>query len=365
MHYATRCPNCRTAFRVKADQLAAMAGKVRCGRCAYVFNALDHLLPPAEGPRTEFPAELAVPRSPGAPRTLVETPAVTPVMPTDASPPKPVSDGLKGKIEALEVQSMQQVDALEEAAQQADAVDHAEAVPVGEATAVATPAGKHVDEPEAPAKLDLAPFLQRPALAAIVDTQAQKAHDAPKSVVGVVDELPSPQLDLSALLDIHPPPPRFRWLWRILAILASLMLVMQCLWIWRVPLYKAAPESMGIWQTVCPLLKCRLPSIQDATALEVDNVELEEKSASPRIVMWSLELRNQASYPVALPDLQLTLTDTADLSVARKYFAPHDYLAAVDAAKGTLAAKSVLMIHVPLLLDNLNPAGYRVQAIYR
>lgn len=40
----TRCPACATSFRVGPEQLKARAGKVRCGQCGSVFNALDTLL---------------------------------------------------------------------------------------------------------------------------------------------------------------------------------------------------------------------------------------------------------------------------------------------------------------------------------
>lgn len=40
----THCPSCRTRFRVHADQLAARAGQVRCGKCSRVFDALEHLV---------------------------------------------------------------------------------------------------------------------------------------------------------------------------------------------------------------------------------------------------------------------------------------------------------------------------------
>lgn len=45
----TRCPACSTAFRVTSEQLKARAGKVRCGHCSAVFNALETLedAPPA------------------------------------------------------------------------------------------------------------------------------------------------------------------------------------------------------------------------------------------------------------------------------------------------------------------------------
>ena len=39
----TQCPDCGTVFRVTPEQLRARAGKVRCGHCNGVFDALEYL----------------------------------------------------------------------------------------------------------------------------------------------------------------------------------------------------------------------------------------------------------------------------------------------------------------------------------
>jgi len=44
---ATRCPTCGTAFRVHPAQLSVRGGRVRCGKCATVFDGVAGLL--AEG----------------------------------------------------------------------------------------------------------------------------------------------------------------------------------------------------------------------------------------------------------------------------------------------------------------------------
>src|SRR5215831_3827170 len=46
----TRCPGCKTVFRVTEAQLNLRAGQVRCGHCRTVFNGRDELIaldPPA------------------------------------------------------------------------------------------------------------------------------------------------------------------------------------------------------------------------------------------------------------------------------------------------------------------------------
>lgn len=79
----TRCPTCGTAFRVTPEQLKARAGKVRCGHCNGVFNALETLedTPPAVHEETATPSE--------TPATGAAPPADTPdggLLPDPAPP---------------------------------------------------------------------------------------------------------------------------------------------------------------------------------------------------------------------------------------------------------------------------------------
>jgi predicted Zn finger-like uncharacterized protein len=49
----TRCPGCRTIFRVTPQQLALRAGQVRCGHCHTVFNGVAAQVSLAPRPRPE------------------------------------------------------------------------------------------------------------------------------------------------------------------------------------------------------------------------------------------------------------------------------------------------------------------------
>lgn len=67
----TRCPRCRTIFRITPEQLRARNGSVRCGHCQAVFNALESLV---EAPSTQPQgpaAEVAPPPAP-SPESLPE-----------------------------------------------------------------------------------------------------------------------------------------------------------------------------------------------------------------------------------------------------------------------------------------------------
>lgn len=57
----TRCPNCRTVFRITSEQLDAAAGRVRCGRCRRVFDARETLTEQSPSPATQLSMSLPEP----------------------------------------------------------------------------------------------------------------------------------------------------------------------------------------------------------------------------------------------------------------------------------------------------------------
>lgn len=75
----THCPTCSTAFRVTPDQLKARAGKVRCGHCDSVFNALESL---EDLSRAQPEAESAAPEPPPTepPQTYIEPETAPPAI---------------------------------------------------------------------------------------------------------------------------------------------------------------------------------------------------------------------------------------------------------------------------------------------
>jgi predicted Zn finger-like uncharacterized protein len=60
MSLLTRCPSCDTTFRVHAPQLSARGGRVRCGKCSLIFDALTQVVEedstaPEVGPSPQLP----------------------------------------------------------------------------------------------------------------------------------------------------------------------------------------------------------------------------------------------------------------------------------------------------------------------
>lgn len=83
----TRCPACDTAFRVSAEQLKAKQGKVRCGQCRHVFDALASLLD-EESPATEGQIEL-LPAAPAEAHREEQAAVASPAADTENAPVYP------------------------------------------------------------------------------------------------------------------------------------------------------------------------------------------------------------------------------------------------------------------------------------
>lgn len=81
----TRCPTCSTTFRVTPEQLKARLGRVRCGQCKAVFNALDSLI-----------EEGALP----PPETVA---GISPVQPSSVSPTPESADNSPESLEVLDL----------------------------------------------------------------------------------------------------------------------------------------------------------------------------------------------------------------------------------------------------------------------
>jgi predicted Zn finger-like uncharacterized protein len=92
----TRCPGCRTIFRVTPQQLAIREGQVRCGHCKTVFDGNANMISLAPQPRREPADEEANEAALGPPTVTLRSahalqPAVT-VAPAAASAVEPAED---------------------------------------------------------------------------------------------------------------------------------------------------------------------------------------------------------------------------------------------------------------------------------
>ena len=357
---ATRCPACSTVFRVVPDQLRVSEGWVRCGRCAEVFDATESLVDLDTGAPRRWNGEKLRRAAPVPPTSPTE--AIAPSPPETAAPRHP---------------------------------GQAAAAPPPEATIDLTGAGPGPGlAPLAPPESELAPAGFDPALeagpppprsppsetdtAAVPATAAgdtAAARDRPRQVTAAVadaaiepgtepraDPADMPSFVRRAERVQRWQQPRVRAALAALAVLGVAGLVGQVTYEYRDLAAARFPQARPVLEQACALLGCRIEAAHAIGALAVESSGLVrvEKSSLYKL---SVALRNQAGIEVALPALDLALTDTQGRLIARKVLFAAD-LGAVPSTLGPgreLALLATLQA-APAVTEPV--AGYTIELFY-
>ena len=330
-HY-TRCPGCQTVFRVSAAQLSLRDGQVRCGHCRAVFDANRErvALDASRGEDVDEHDELAA----GRPTvTLRSAEALQPVEPAAVEPTVSRSSG----------------QGIEGAVPDAGAA-------VGETAAIQAAAA------EAAATETAATETAATETAATETAATETAREAAEAPVRIDD------IGLGAA--------RFQWKPRkplrerpravYVAAIAVLvvMLAAQALFEYRDALAAHAAFTRPILDAACAAFGCRVGPLRDAGALSIDASDLRADPAHRGLLKLSATIRNRASYPIAWPYLELTLTDASDRIVARRAFPPSDYAGdPSDVARG-IAANGENVVGLSLDASQTSQSGYRLYLFY-
>ncbi len=301
---ATRCTACGTTFRVVPDQLRVSGGYVRCGRCSEVFNALEELVDLETGERHGGGLEL----DPGGASLVGDGP------------------GAYGAEAELEI-------------------------------AHATP--KPPDTPQAP---EPAPQNDRRTNFQAIARPPESSHRAPDDIAGPsVGDAPS--FVLSANRAARWRTPRMRALLLALAALGLLGLLGQAGYEYRDVVAARYPGVRPLMEDACAALGCRVEAARSIESLSVESSGLVrvEKSSLYRL---QVALRNRAGMALALPALDVTLTDAQGRVISRKVLK----LAELGTTQATIAAGQELGVQGTLQAQGeaaAQPfAGYTIELFY-
>lgn len=321
----TRCPGCTTTFRVTPEQVKARHGKVRCGRCQHVFDAIEFLV-------DAMPVAAA--QEAGAPATAVAiSPDTAPdgaaTESTAASPASAHADSIDTATLAAEAPAV-----VVAPAETADA--DADATPDTATDTNAAPSAAASEMPAAPAE---------PA-AAHEDSQDPLLQPSPLSAA------------YAQARALRVP----RWPWTVAALLALLALLAQLAIAYRTELATRQPSLRPWLEMLCAQAHCTvgLPSNPDLVGIEASDLH---PSAQGGLELTAT-LRNRAPYAQGWPDLELTLTDGADKPIVRKVIAPAQYLPATLSAEDGFAANTDVALQLQLDAGTLPAAGYRLYLFY-
>ena len=302
----THCPSCHTHFRVHAEQLAARAGQVRCGKCSRIFDALEHLI-----------EELAQAREPFAVPEHADMHALTPAAELESEPaPAQTAE---------------------------DSADPQEPV-IAESTglqAETTQAGVEISEAA----------VQAPAPVQAVDVET-----------GVPPGVNS--FDFGPIAAAGPAVQARRWPWLLGVLLLLLILLVQAAYLYRSALIVLFPETKPYAATLCATLGCELPLPRRIELMSIDASDLQADTTNPNIMVLSATLKNRAIFDQQFPLLELTLTDAQDQPVVRRVLVPQDYIGKAADPQAGFAANTEIAVKVLIEGSQVKATGYRLYLFY-
>ena len=149
-----------------------------------------------------------------------------------------------------------------------------------------------------------------------------------------------------------------------LALLLAATLLAQVVVQKRHYLASAQPQWRATLQALCLPLQCDVQPYRQIAAVSVDSSSFNKLQGST--YRFALALKNQSALEVALPAVELTLTDASEQLLLRRVFTPAELAAPATLAPGGEWLGSLDM-EMDLQLpgnDDARIAGYRVLAFY-
>ena len=342
MSLITRCPACGTMFKVVADQLKISQGWVRCGHCAEVFDAAAQLQPAASlgsaaagtGADAPLPVDTLDPASAAPPASF---PVAGKTSASDVSPPH--WEVSKATIPPPEIQ-------------------------------VSLPPELSADmfvfavSPE--------PFaFSGPALSAPAPDSAFSASEAPEH--GSLH-------DVSFVRDARRHAfwrrPAMRWSLGLAALVLLAALLLQAVLIQKNMLAARQPWLGPGLQALCMQLHCEIKPPQQIESVVIDSSSFTKMGTD--VYRLKVVIKNVGVIALAMPSLELSLTDTQEQALLRRVLIPGELgataatLAPGAEFSGIAAIKisnpvpdaGVAPASVPRPSNAFRIAGYRVLAFY-
>jgi len=374
MSLATRCTACGTIFRVVQDQLRVSEGWVRCGRCAEVFDARQQLFDIEREAPPPWPVPSATP-APGMARQdehehRIEAARVREEQSVQhIDLPDDLPDDLP---EDLPQHRPEEEPTLPLPAMQADTsnaglrdephwVDEG-SVPMPQAVEHTAPAPITVPSDLGP-DVVLAPSLQarkkkeikpKPSANKPAKVRASEGEDKP----------PLPSFMRRAEAQERWRRPGVRAALGFATALLLLLLCGQFALHSRDALAAQYPAARPLLSAMCELSGCEVQPWRHIEVLSVENTGLAQAGNGNQYQL-SVSLLNKGSVPVALPWIELSLTDSQGALLARRALSPQEFRTDKGAATGTSIGGGVdLNLQLLLATGDQRVSGYGVVLFY-
>jgi hypothetical protein len=200
-------------------------------------------------------------------------------------------------------------------------------------------------------------------LGPIADISLSVVHAHPQDVAPELDGELSP---VSFLRDKKNDSYRRKPIIRSISLLLTLVLLLgllgQILLQERDQIIAMAPETKPFFRVICGPLNCTLSPLRRIDAIVIDSASfIKIKGDSYRV---NFTVKNTALTSLAMPAIELTLTDTLDQPIIRHIFMPSELGVKADALTAGAEWPASLALAVKAADPADRIAGYRLLAFY-
>ncbi|XOZ33020.1 DUF3426 domain-containing protein [Halomonadaceae bacterium KBTZ08] len=380
----TRCPYCQTRFRVTQRQLEAARGRVRCGHCLYVFNAIEHAEPEKETP-TATQARASGSTADGANQSQPASASSQPAVDNDeedlvfeddpeedAQEDHYAGDGTQEEEEFSE--DLLNLDAGDRSGFHNELEEYS--------------SGEKLDDDESWAESLLQEIEEEPEPTPPTQTTGGQREPGPKPDLELESELgsepePTPKRkpdttpeepsefdfeptwrSLNADPIVATKPDRWRWLRRSMWLLAITgmagLLVYQVGWyrFERLALY----EPIRPWyDQACEWFGCELPPLVATDQLEPRQLVVRSHPDMADALLLEVSIVNEAGFDQPWPAIALSFSNLNNDVVAQRVFQPDDYLASKEASGGHIPASEGRRVRLALQDPGKDAINYRIE----
>ena len=338
MTLATRCISCGTTFRVVQDQLRVSDGWVRCGRCDTVFDALDSLIdldPPA-------PIEPIAPIKP-----------ITPSRESSADPTASADEAVPIDIQQLLERQDQETEEGSNGIGQDQAANSAKVFALQAETGLIEP-----------------PIVVQPIETVVTGDPPMAAGSRPRnttqmsasadSAVAPVAPITAPAFMRVADRQVRSNSPAMRAALLGTSLILLIMLAMQVVYHQRDSIAARSPTAAAVLNSACARWNCSIGPVRRIGELSIESSALSKVAGKPQSMRFTMSLRNRGNTELAMPAVELNLTDAQGKLLARRALLPHDFLVDPPVVDATTA----LPLQLVLSTGDVRVAGYTVELFY-
>lgn len=390
--HITRCPHCQTTFRVRAQQLSAASGMVRCGSCLQIFKAADFFIKSTAAPeKAKTSATTKKEQDIPSDALIDDNFLIHDDMEADDDETVLKADEEFSFIDDPSADyNLRAPEKLSRPQPRDNATDFGEIIldidtqsPFGSFAEEQNPSTNYTEEDRwADAlldELDQAPASKPKAFKAHIKAEPDEYFEdfgqldiepitRPESlIVGNITPSPFAAKTVASLqdepLEIHENAKRkLPWLWALGSLLLLALGAAQFLY-FNFSELSRTPTWRPTYTSICQLLDCQLPKIQDTKKMASQLFTVKTHPHYQGALLVETLLLNKASYSQPFPDILLTFKDLNEKPIASRRFTPEQYLSGEMAGIHDMPEKAPVHIALEIVDPGAEAVSFTINLL--